>query len=266
MKCLTPKTISDPRYPKEGVYMSVPCGKCVACKKKYIQDWTTRLIDESKTNGRHYFLTLTYAVEPKTYQKRDIQLFLKKLRNYGKSIKLRYFVVGERGEQHNRVHYHAILFTDSMFDLTPEISRAWTHGFIKAGTVTPKSCAYVCKYIVPVGDDDKFVLMSRRSGIGSQRLTDTFIKSYQESPRHYTYQNGYRKGLPRYYKKKLADHAVVFPRLSDDQSELQRIADYEREFGQYDTSQFFKGEKTYRQQQIEHLENEFNRSDKRGRK
>lgn len=234
--------------------ITVPCGKCVACKKNYVQDWTIRLIDESKMEGRHYFLTLTYSDEPLAYSKEHIQKFIKKLRNELSSITIRYFICGERGSLRGRVHYHAILYTSSYIDISSNLVDSWSYGFIKIGSVTPRSCAYVAKYIVPTDPVDRFLLMSRKPGIGFGKITSEYIRSQEQNPRGYITQGGYRKSLPRYYRTKLSEHAIVFPKqsLADQQRPL--IA-YEEEHGDSDLARFKSGLPTYREEQ--HTNEEF---------
>jgi hypothetical protein len=68
------------------MYVSVPCGKCVACKKRRATHWSFRLNEEAKLSSSASFLTLTYEKTPiskngfQTLVKRDFQLFLKRLR------------------------------------------------------------------------------------------------------------------------------------------------------------------------------------------
>jgi hypothetical protein len=68
-----------------------------------------------KTSLFTYFVTLTYSpadIPPMgSLQKRDCQLFLKRLRKNTK-LKLRYFLVGEYGEKNQRPHYHCLIFSD----------------------------------------------------------------------------------------------------------------------------------------------------------
>lgn len=233
-QCFHPKTVPNPKYPGEREYISVPCGKCSYCRKRFLNDWTQRIIAESSNPGRHYFLTLTYAEEPADYEKAHIDKFLKTLRNEFRNIKFRYFIVGERGSNFGRIHYHAILWTNSFENLQSHISEAWIHGFSYFGTVTPCSCAYVAKYIVtPNPDESLFRVMSRRPGIGRCKLTDRYIASQLQNPRRYYYDKGFRKGLSRYYTKLLEDNGVIFPRQSYE-SQLEPYIEYEQVYGRED--------------------------------
>ena len=80
--------------------IEVPCGHCIECRKKVAAEWAQRLYLEYKKFGKGVFLTLTYDDDHlkrnhygiETLDKRDITLFLKKLR---KNISYKYFCVGE---------------------------------------------------------------------------------------------------------------------------------------------------------------------------
>lgn len=236
--------------------MFVPCRKCVVCIKRYVNEWTIRLIDEAEhSDGICLFLTLTYENEPLNYSKEHCNEYIKSLRNSFRTNSFRYFLVGERGTLGSRRHYHMLLFTDIQAEiyspLIDLVERKWRHGFSKIAAISPKACAYVAKYITPINGGDKFMLMSR--GLGRKRITSQMVGSYDRKPRHYFVQNGYKKPLPRYYKSKLKEHAIVFPTYNQELVEKQ-YADFDRyldEWDEYDTKQFSKGKSSYRVQQQE---------------
>lgn len=264
-KCINPRIIPNPKYPGEGETLIVPCNKCIFCQKKYIADWTCRLIDESRNPGYHYFITLTYENAPDNYVLSDIQNYIKKIRNHvTKTNSIRYFIVGERGDLHGRVHYHGIIFSSSYTDIRTVIMDSWCHGFTKIGTVTPQSIGYVCKYIVPLAGNDKLLVMSRKPGLGSNRLRPSFVKSQQNNPRGYYIQNGFKKRLPRYYKDKLKQYDVELPRQSY-KDQLAELDVYDREYGLYDEKQFWRKGKSYKQQLEENVRYTFEKS-KKGKK
>lgn len=120
------------------------------------------------------FITLTYKNAPPCLNKRDLQLFIKRLR---RSNRLRYFACGELGEQTKRPHYHAIVFGQDFlggaYDINdklygnPFIDSIWGHGLVSIGSVTMESCMYVAGYVhKKIGDPNTFNLMSRLPGIG----------------------------------------------------------------------------------------------------
>lgn len=252
-------SVPHPSYPGEQEYLTVPCRRCAACKKAYVNEWTLRLVHESKVPGRHYFVTFTYEEEQEDYNPAHIKAYLKAVRKklerkYGNNtVHIRYFIVGERGERFGRIHYHGIIYTDTFQDISETLSTLWTFGFTYFGTVSGKSCAYVAKYIVPVDGDVAFKRMSTRPGIGFIRLSDEFVRSYEERPRHYITENGFKRSLPRYYKKKLQEHAIVFPK-PDSQREIDERIRYEEQYSDYDREQFWAYGLSYREQQFENEE------------
>lgn len=145
-----------------GDYIEIPCGKCEACQLSNAKQWTDRCLMELQDHKSSYFITLTYnnenlptvpivdkygeIVQASTLQKRDFQLFMKKLRSeihreceryncehINESIeepKIRYFACGEYGTGSHyseaerrkctyRAHYHAIMFGLELHDLKP---------------------------------------------------------------------------------------------------------------------------------------------------
>lgn len=168
------------------------CGKCPYCKKRRVSSWEFRLLKEEEISSSSHFITLTYdtrhvpITENKllTLSKRDVQLFMKRLRKFQKE-KIKYYAVGEYGSTNNRPHYHIIMFNLNDVDY---IQKAWTAkercssnvsqiGTIHIGSVSGNSIAYTCKYIakqgrIPMykGDDriPEFSLMS--NGLGKNIL------------------------------------------------------------------------------------------------
>lgn len=153
---------------------------------------------ELRQHEKASFVTLTYDSEhvpvvdsvPKL-QKRDAQLWLKRLRKLFEVGRLRYYLCGEYGTKTRRPHYHAILFGVSPEELDPEwvlwngqsgpstnvrparldtvLYRTWCRGIVHVGEVSRKSIQYVAGYITKkmTSNDDSFALMSRKPGIGS---------------------------------------------------------------------------------------------------
>lgn len=208
-------------------YQNVPCGKCPACHARRRSEWLLRLIKEWEVSETAYFFTLTYNDEtlPYKYQdgrkvacvrKRDIQLFLKRLRRSIEPFKIRYFIVSEYGPTTYRPHYHGIIFNfprqlerrvNEIFDA------AWSSGFIRIDPVTSGRIAYVTSYcfdeFLPQGYEKNFMLCSRRPAIGSSLLSDSTLCNYicnSPLPRVPVCSSGgetYFYRLPKYYKEKL---------------------------------------------------------------
>lgn len=199
-------------YHEEGCY--VPCGQCVACRLNYGKFWSIRLMDELRYHDSACFATLTYDNEhlpsDGSLHKEDIQKFWKRLR---KERNVRYFCCGEYGDTFQRCHFHAIIYGVSPQE-TELIQKHWQQGFVKLGTVTEDSCAYVCKYMTKKikgreavekwkeenpGLEQEFVLMSRRPGIGGEP-SEELIRFMKENG--FVWRKTSKSSLPRYWKDK----------------------------------------------------------------
>lgn len=193
-------------YP-DGI--KIPCGKCAGCRAQKSREWADRMILELDHSKKAVFLTLTYNDDhvpaimqittgqfELTLQKRDLQLFMKRLRKRFKDKELRFYAVGEYGKNTQRPHYHLILFglgLDDFKDLKIKGSNelgqiyyksdwlaeeVWKLGFCLLSEVSWKTCAYVARYVkkkdmglvtdeyVERMSQPEFSVMSRDPGIG----------------------------------------------------------------------------------------------------
>lgn len=219
----------------------VPCGRCFACKATRISGWSFRLQEEAKHARTAYFVTLTYDEQTvpltknnmMTLDKRDIQLFMKKLRKAHPGVKLKYYVAGEYGGRTMRPHYHMILFNADLdyligkkladqvllglFPLDGKqqvMSEKWDKGYLTVGQVTPASVGYTLKYIskkgkIPVHENDfrqpEFSLMSKKLGISyaQNREIRKWHKGDLVGRMYVQLSDGKRAVIPRYLKKKI---------------------------------------------------------------
>jgi len=193
--------------------MHVPCGKCAFCIKKQIDAWCLRLRHELDVSSSAFFLTLTYNDEhlPKDGElsKRDLQLFIKRLRKRNPGI--RYFAVGEYGENYSRPHYHAVIFNLVDLDL---VTASWKDadgqdvGFIKGSRANPGRIRYMVAYMALPQDvshrQAPFRLMSRNPGIGSN-----YVQKMGEFHRARSdcvvYDFDTPNAMPRFYMDKIFD-------------------------------------------------------------
>lgn len=195
-------------------------------------------------HSRNAFLTLTYDDKhlPANYsiEVRELQLFMKRLR---KSLpqSIRFFGVGEYGDETLRPHYHALIFnyfpddqkfykkSKSGYNIftSENLSKVWTFGNSWVGSVTYQSAAYVARYCMKKINGDlaaehytrqhpltgvyhtvapEFCVQSRRPGIGStwfdQNKGDCF-------PSDFLIMDGKRVAVPDFYVKKLAEAEVT---------------------------------------------------------
>lgn len=156
---------------------------------------------EAKLHEKNIFITLTYSDDnirwsartgEQTLFKRDLQLFLKRLRKHFEPTKIRFFACGEYGDTTARPHYHAILFGCDFDDkvlykvldvgclyTSESLTKLWSLGHVVIADVTFDTCAYVARYVLKKqngelgkekyeGIQPEFVNMSRRPGIGKE--------------------------------------------------------------------------------------------------
>lgn len=216
MKCTKPVLLSGPtvdrrKYPK-GQY--VPCGKCRACRKTKINEWSGRLLHELSYYNNSCFATFTYSddfiPDSNSLRKQDFISYFKRLRKTTEK-NFKYFACGEYGKKTKRPHYHALIFGLSPNDDDHVLEKCWKKGFSTFGTITPRSINYVCKYISKslsgqaayeeydlTGREPIFRLISK--GLGRQWCID----NAQDLITNKCYTIGGKKNtIPRYYLKVL---------------------------------------------------------------
>lgn len=156
MKCVHPIWI-------ESEKLLVPCGRCPLCKVARSKDWATRIMHESEYHDKKIFCTFTYQDMPKnqSISKREIQLFIKKLRKTVPGREIKYYLGAEYGEEENRPHWHMIIFgmNENDFEYVTDIwnksthkwerayyHKAWMKGLIHIGEITYDSARYTADY------------------------------------------------------------------------------------------------------------------------
>lgn len=202
-------------------YVQLPCGKCLYCQEQYSKQWAVRcMLEAKKYNGQCCFITLTYneANVPKDgfLNKKDYQLFLKRLRRKYKGIKIRFFLAGEYGSKGLRPHFHIVLFGYKPSDLrdswkdgkttlwrSKEVEELWGKGFISVGTTIEVSAIkYVAKYLTKTRilppqykNHPEFIQASTNPGIGYYEFDKEMLKDGG------VWLLGSKYSLPKYYKK-----------------------------------------------------------------
>lgn len=219
--------------------------------------WSHRMMLESVQHDQSSFLTLTYDDEHlplgHTLQPDHIKSWLKKFRErlryaydtrnpdmfYILPRTIRYFIVGEYGDQTQRPHYHAALFgfPPCFYFSTPSrgkqcscpschvVRDTWGQGHIMLGTLTHDSAQYIAGYVTKkmTSPDDprlkgrfpEFARMSNRPGIGAYDLEPlstalssvhgtTFISETFDVPSELRFA-GSKMPLGRYIKRKLRE-------------------------------------------------------------
>lgn len=214
-----------------------PCGQCLPCRINRRRMWKHRIMLEATQHQGNCFITLTYddehLPEDGSLRPRDLQLFMKLLRRRLEPQRIRFFAVGEYGDENKRPHYHAVLFGMSgcqfgqsrywkselrCCDTCRLVAGVWGKGRIHVGTLEGDSAQYVCGYVIKkmTKEDDprlegrhpEFGRMSRRPGIGVDalfELADTLMK-YEIAPDITTLQHG-RSHYPlgRFLRGRLAE-------------------------------------------------------------
>lgn len=186
--------------------LQIPCGRCIGCRLDYSRQWANRCMLEMQYHEKGCFVTLTYdsmhvprtfypdldtgeALPSLTLRKRDIQLFMKRLRKAFPGVKIRYFGCGEYGPSTFRPHFHLLIFgidfsEDRIFYkrsktgvnmyMSPTLDKVWSFPprfgegshtplmSTKAGIATIQdlnwdACAYTARYVTkklngPEGD------------------------------------------------------------------------------------------------------------------
>lgn len=151
---------------------------------------------ESLQYQHNCFVTLTYADEHipvgNTLNPKHLQDWLKRLRKAIRPDLIRFYAVGEYGDQTQRPHYHAALFNIPTCDNAASLHRqpasrccsicrlvqsTWPWGHVFLGTLETSSAQYVAGYVTKkmTSKDDprlggrhpEFARMSNRPGIGA---------------------------------------------------------------------------------------------------
>ena len=211
-RCLSPFTKI---YTNKTFHL--PCGKCIECLARRVSGWSFRLLKEAELSSSAFFVTLTYDTDHvpitnkgfMTLEKRDIQLWMKRLRKL-ETNKLKYYLCGEYGGKTKRPHYHVILF--NLTDIN-NIQKTWQKGEIHTGQVEPASVGYTLKYVskpskIPIHQHDdrskEFSLMSKKMGMNYLTPQMIFYHRNDLLNRMYiTLKDGKKIAMPRYYKDKI---------------------------------------------------------------
>lgn len=261
----------NPDYPSD---IPIPCGKCIGCRLDYARTWADRMMLELDHSKKAIFLTLTYNDENlnwtdfdefgfavMTLNKRDHQLFMKRLRQYcHRNLgidHLKFYCAGEYGTQHGRPHLHYIIFGIGLEDFPDRkvvkrnkfgnliydskvLCDLWENkGFIGVSDVNWKTCAYVARYtqkkvfpginswIEETEAVPEFSCMSRRPGIAAEFLDDhpdlAFVSKW--------YVRGSDDGVipGRYFNDKLAlINPDLYATIKSQRQEFARDAEFKK--------------------------------------
>ncbi|UYD39220.1 MAG: replication initiator protein [Wigfec virus K19_160] len=155
MKCRQP-------YIRGG--MALACGQCMPCRLNARRVWTHRIMLESLLHGDNCMVTLTYTEEslPEngTLVPKHLQDWLKRFRKSIEPLKIRFYGVGEYGDQSERPHYHVILFgypncrfgktrvnRISCCDSCDRVRDTWSHGGVFLCELSTETAQYTAGYV-----------------------------------------------------------------------------------------------------------------------
>lgn len=201
MLCSSPVTVSG-----LGV---VGCGQCIPCRINKRREWVGRLTLEAGLYTDNAFITLTYDDEHlptvigpplpgdthlPTLDPSHLRNFLKRFRKAIEPHKVRFYAVGEYGDDTERPHFHIALFnypSCSWGQTRPKpyccavcdlVRTTWGMGNVYLGTLEDSSMNYVAGYVLKKltnkhdvrlnGRHPEFSRMSLRPGIGADAMHD----------------------------------------------------------------------------------------------
>lgn len=185
--------------------MLYPCGQCMPCRFNMRRIWTHRIMLEAQLYTDNTFCTLTYRDEQlpttsgglPTLDPVHLKNFLKRVRKILEPHRIRFYAVGEYGDDTQRPHYHLAIFNypSCLYGRTrhskvyrpccrncDRIYQTWTYGNIDLGTLETSSAQYVAGYVTKKltsktdprlsGRHPEFSRMSLRPGIGHDAMHD----------------------------------------------------------------------------------------------
>lgn len=205
------------------VPMSLPCGKCILCRKARAWEITIRALLEKQAHphDKSCFVTLTCDDKniPSVFpyfklRHKPWQDFAKRLRK--RVGQFRFLMCGEYGEKTKRPHYHAVIFgldlTDRQWSVqdgaycdSPLLREIWGHGHIMCRSVNDNAIAYVAGYELKLDNSEdpqeeahvasdevpkNYVKWSRRPGLGYDFMEkfNLFRTTQEKADDGFTYQ------------------------------------------------------------------------------
>lgn len=221
--------VFDVRLAHSDTPIRLPCGRCILCRVDKAAEWATRCMHEKRMfpHADSSFVTLTYndanLPEGGTLVPRDLQLFMKRLRNEtGPGV--RFYASGEYGGLFGRPHYHVLLFNrgfdgdkrvykqgkrpDDTLYTSKFLERLWPVGHSCFGDVSYESCRYVAGYVIDKITGDKAADWYQGREPEFSRMSKGIGLSYYQKYAHEIYAhdsvviNGAERRPPRYYDDK----------------------------------------------------------------
>lgn len=231
MACLSPTTMINPRYKKmtweerfdwcekywqgnlrpADFYIEIPCGNCLNCQKRRMNDYKIRLLHEISRYPNSVFITLTFDDVSldrfKDNPNKAVRLFLDRMRKrYGKQV--RHWIIAEYGTLHGRIHYHGILFNVPKGFNADSLRYFWKYGHIYIGYANEKTASYIVKYCtknINNGKTPPRVVSSQ--GIGKSYLRPDVVSFHRSNLIPTISVGRFNVPMPRYYYNKIFSEA-----------------------------------------------------------
>ena len=248
-----------PIYDERVLYVNVPCGNCIECRKQKTRNWQVRLHEEIKIHKYSYFITLTFSPAQLGILKRESGLdecnavagkaVRRCLERYRKDHKksLRHWFITELGhEGTERIHLHGMIFSDHQLEFVKSDKdhfyrwKYWKYGLVYVGDYcNAKTVNYIVKYMNKI-DSDHLGFVGQifcSPGIGRSFVTDQTMYDHRYRPNEtkdfYRLNNGSKIKLPSYYKHKFLsddERQFVWIEFMDSEVESVRGINYDMRF------------------------------------
>lgn len=222
--------------PKDGrawIALDIPCGRCILCREEQARQWAVRISHEAQLHPQNSFVTLTYrddqVPEHNSLDYKHLVKFWKRLRkNVGP---LRYYAVGEYGDQSLRPHYHACIFGMDFLDgavmaktgehpqwVSPLLTKTWGHGDVRVLPLTFETARYTASYVTKkLRSKQQYVRTDEETGeliplvqpraFMSRNIAKTWWKKFNQGVRDHDWViiNGKPQKPPRAYDRWLSE-------------------------------------------------------------
>ena len=213
--------------------ITVPCRKCIGCRKDHARDIGVRCYHESRMHEWSVAITCTYDRKhlPQGGElcEDDMTKFLKRLRRRFEHKELRYFYGAEYGGKSQRPHYHLSLFGEGFEDRKPcgksqagfplyeskILTDIWGKGRVAFNDLTLESAMYAAQYAMKKADHppewlaekhvEEFARWSRRPGLGLRFLEKFPSDIFKRDWSGVVLRGGNVVPVPAYYERKMRE-------------------------------------------------------------
>lgn len=217
------------------VSMVVPCGHCLRCKHHSQNQLIYRMYNHNKVYTNCLYVTLTYNNEHYTDDvvvcRDDITRFLKRLRKRLADRTFSYYLVCERGDLRNRLHFHLLIWWNGLSSkdfVISSVRECWSDrvrcsegledlssertpiGFVYIDDSVNNSnsssiATYISKYVSDNIKKVQFRSWSHGLGLDILSIDDDLVRkfSFLRSIQYMPKDKMYRLGIPKYYYNKV---------------------------------------------------------------